>query len=281
MSTFRTYNPQLAELMNELEKKPNLPTTLKTFGDIVSAMRTTHSFAMTARSRFEKIYSEAVHGGKYTMAGLRDMKEDFEDFYKSLTTSLTDFISEEIEKWKGKEQRNTYAVVSKAPSDEQAKLLNAILTRNNISLAEVELWAKHFGDNYVCSCSFRDYAEKLGYLVIYSDFTDAEERIETVEKAYTYVKDLLRSINTADKDLSYPQLVFYGIDEDTGTNYANTYVDDYICILDSDSTFKADQKIEVKRKDEGQDANKGSSPDGEPIENKPKVEDRIYLMPTK
>lgn len=240
----RTYNPQLAELMGELEKKPNLPKALNSFGDIVDAMRTTHSFAMIARSRFEKIYSEAVHGGKYTIAGLRDMKEDFEDFYKSLISSMTDFISEEIEKWKGKEQRNTYAVVSKAPSDEQSKLLNVILTRDNISLAEVELWAKHFGDNYVCSCSFRDYAKKLGYMVIYSDFTDAEERIETIEKAYTYIKDLVRSINTSDDNLSYPHLVFYGTD-DNGDYYANTYVDDYIKILDADTTFK-EQKIEVK-----------------------------------
>lgn len=240
----RTYNPQLAELMEELERTPSLPT-LRTFGDIVDAMRTTHDFIMLARDKFESVYSEAVKGGKYTMAGLRDMKEDFEEFYLSVTKKMTDFISEEIEKWKSKEQRNTFDVVSKAPSDEQSKILNVILTRDDISLAEVELWAKRFSDNYACSCSFRDYAKKLGYMVIYSDFTDAEERIETIDKAYNYLKDLMRSITTSDDDLSYPHLVFYGKSTDTGDHFENTYVDDYIRILDADKTFK-EQTIEVK-----------------------------------
>ena len=240
----RTYNPQLVALMEELGKKPTIPT-LRTFGDIVKGMRSTHDFVMLARSKFENIYSEAVRGGKYTTAGLRDMKEDFEEFYLSLAKRCSDFISEELEKWKSAEQRNTYAIVSKAPTDEQAKILNVILTRDNISLAEVEMWAKHFGDNYACSCSFRDYAKKNGYMVIYSDFTDAEERIETIEKAYDYLKDLLRSINTSDEYLSYPQLVFYGKSSETGEHFNNTYVDEYISILDSDTTFKP-QTIEVK-----------------------------------
>lgn len=239
----RTYHPQLAELMSEIDKTPVIPT-LRTFGEIVNAMRNSHDVLMIARGKFENIYSEAVKSGKYTTAGLRDMKEDFESAYMSITKRFVELILSEIEKWKSLEQKNTYAIVSKAPSDEQAKLLNVILTRDNISLAEVELWAKQFGDNYVCSCSFRDYAKKLGYLVIYSDFTDAEERIQTIENAYTYLKTLVSSINTSNENLSYPQLVFYGTDEDTGEHYSNTYVDDYIRILDSDSTFKP-QEIKV------------------------------------
>jgi len=47
--------------------------------------------------------------------------------------------------------------------------------------------------------------------------------------------------------MSYPQLVFYGTDNDTGEHFSNTYVDEYIRVLDSDSTFKTEQKIEVKR----------------------------------
>ena len=140
----------------------------------------------------------------------------------------------------------TYAIVSKAPTDEQAKILNVILTRDDISQAEIELWAKNFADNYACSCSFRDFAKKNGYMVIYSDFTDAEERIQTVDKAYNYLKDLVHSINTSNENLSYPQLVFYGTDSDTGEHFSNTYVDEYIRVLDSDTTFKAEQKIEVK-----------------------------------
>ncbi len=239
----KTYHPQLAELMNEIDKTPVIPT-LRTFGEIVNTTRNSHDVLMVARGKFENIYSEAVKSGKYTTAGLRDMKEDFETAYRSITTKFVDLILGEIEKWKSLEQKNTYAIVSKAPSDEQAKLLNVILTRDNISLAEVELWAKQFGDNYVCSCSFRDYAKKLGYLVIYSDFTDAEERIQTIENAYTYLKTLVSSINTSNENLSYPQLVFYGTDKDTGEHYSNTYVDDYIRILDSDSTFKP-QEIKV------------------------------------
>lgn len=239
----KTYHPQLAELMNEIDKTPVIPT-LRTFGEIVNTTRNSHDVLMVARGKFENIYSEAVKSGKYTTAGLRDMKEDFETAYFSVASKFVELILSEIEKWKSSEQKNTYAIVSKAPTDEQAKLLNVILTRDNISLAEVELWAKQFGDNYVCSCSFRDYAKKLGYLVIYSDFTDAEERIETIENAYNYIKDLVRSINTSNENLNYPQLVFYGTDEATGEHYSNTYVDDYIRILDSDSTFKP-QEIKV------------------------------------
>ena len=242
--TMRTFNPQLAELMEEIDKTPTI-STLRTFADIVNAMRGTHDFLMVARNKFERIYSDAVKGGKYTTAGLRDMKEDFEDAYKSVAKKFTDILLSEIDKWKSKEQRNTFDVVSKAPTDEQAKILNVVLKRESISQAEIEMWAKHFSDNYVCSCSFRDYAKNKGYIVVYSDFTDAEERIETVEKAYNYLKDLIHSINTTDENLSYPHLVFYGKSDETGEHFANTFVDDYIRILDSDTTFKS-QTIEVK-----------------------------------
>ena len=241
----RTYHPQLAELMSEIDKTPIIPT-LRTFGEIVNAMRNTHDVLMIARGKFENIYSEAVKSGKYTTAGLRDMKEDFETAYLSVASKFVDLILSEIEKWKSSEQKNTYAVVSKAPTDEQTRSLSVILTRENISQSEIELWAKSFSDNYACSCSFRDFAERKGYQVVYSDFTDVEERIQTIDKAYTYLKELVRNINTSDNNMNYPQLVFYGTDSDTGEHYSNTYVDEYIRVLDSDSTFKAEQKIEVK-----------------------------------
>lgn len=241
----RTYHPQLAELMSEIDKTPIIPT-LRTFGEIVKAMRNTHDVLMVARGKFENIYSEAVKSGKYTTAGLRDMKEDFENAYMSITTKFEDLILSEIEKWKSLEQKNTYAVVSKAPTEEQTRSLNVILTRDDISQAEIELWAKNFSDNYACSCSFRDFAKKKGFMVYYSDFTDVEERIQTMDKAYNYLKELVHNINTADNNLNYPQLVFYGTDKDTGEHYSNTYVDEYIRVLDSDSTFKT-QKIEVSQ----------------------------------
>lgn len=242
----KTYHPQLAELMNEIDKTPVIPT-LRTFGEIVNAMRNTHDILMVARSKFETIYSEAVKSGKYTTAGLRDMKEDFESAYMSITKKFEDLILGEIDKWKSLEQKNTYAVVSKAPTEEQTRSLSVVLTRENISQAEIELWAKSFADNYACSCSFRDYAEKKGYSVYYSDFTDVEERIQTIDTAYNYLKELVHNINTADNNMTYPQLVFYGTDKDTGEHFSNTYVDEYIRVLDSDSTFRNEQKIEVKR----------------------------------
>ena len=104
----KTYHPQLAELMNEIDKIPVIPT-LRTFGEIVNSMRNTHDVLMVARGKFENIYSEAVKSGKYTTAGLRDMKEDFETAYRSITTKFEDLILSEIEKWKSLEQKNTYA----------------------------------------------------------------------------------------------------------------------------------------------------------------------------
>ena len=49
----RTFNPQLAELMSELEKSP-LNTTLRTFADIVSYMRSTHALLMISRAVTER-----------------------------------------------------------------------------------------------------------------------------------------------------------------------------------------------------------------------------------
>lgn len=238
----RTFNPQLAELMSELEKSP-LNTTLRTFADIVAYMRSTHDIFMLAREKFEKIYSEAVRSGKFTIAGLKDQKEDFENAYHSLCKKFVDILSSEIDKWKSQEQRNAYEVVSKAPTDEQARSLEVIIKRENISQAELEMWAKKFGDNYICSCAFRDYAKRMGYIVLYSDFTDAEERIEVIEDAYAKLQDMLKNISIPENG-NYNLLLFYGTNE-SGNYYSGTWVENYTSILDADSTFKP-QKIEVK-----------------------------------
>lgn len=238
----RTFNPQLAELMSELEKSP-LNTTLRTFADIVAYIRNTHALLMINREKFERIYSDAVRSGKFTVAGLQDQKEDFEDAYKSLSKKFADIISSEIDKWKSQEQRNAYAVVSKAPTDEQARSLEVILKRDTISQAELEMWAKSFSDNYICSCAFRDYAKRMGYLVLYSDFTDAEERIEVIEDAYAKLQDVLKNISIPENG-NYNLLLFYGTNE-SGNYYSGTWAENYTSILDADSTFKP-QKIEVK-----------------------------------
>ena len=238
----RTFNPQLAELMSELEKSP-LNTTLRTFADIVSYMRSTHGLLMINREKFERIYSDAVRSGKFTVAGLQDQKEDFEDAYKSLSKKFADIISSEIDKWKSQEQRNAYEVVSKAPTDEQARSLEVIIKRENISQAELEMWAKNFSDNYICSCAFRDYAKRMGYIVLYSDFTDAEERIEVIEDAYAKLQDMLKNISIPENG-KYNLLLFYGTNE-SGNYYSGTWAENYTSILDADSTFKP-QKIEVK-----------------------------------
>jgi len=239
----RTYHPQLAELLSEIEKVPVMPT-LRTFGEIVNFMRGNHLLFLQARSKFESIYSNAVQSGKYSTAGLRDIKEDFENTHLSVVKKFQDLILGEIEKWKSNEQRNTFEIVSKAPTEEQSRSLDAVLKRENITKAEIEMWSKNFGDNYACACAFRDFAKKKGFDVVYSDFTDAEERIETIDNAYNYLKDLVKCINTTNENLSYPQLVFYGTNENM-EHYKGTWVDDYIRVLDSDSTFKP-QKIEVK-----------------------------------
>ena len=238
----RTFNPQLAELMSELEKSP-LNTTLRTFADIVAYMRNTHALLMINREKFERIYSDAVRSGKFTVAGLQDQKEDFEEAYKSLSKKFADIISSEIDKWKSQEQKNAYAVVSKAPTDEQARSLEVILKRDTISQAELEMWAKNFSDNYICSCAFRDYAKRMGYIVLYSDFTDAEERIEVIEDAYAKLQDMLKNISIPENG-NYNLLLFYGTNE-SGKYYSGTWAENYTSILDADSTFKP-QKIEVK-----------------------------------
>lgn len=238
----RTFNPQLAELMSELEKSP-LNTTLRTFADIVAYMRSTHALLMISREKFERIYSDAVRSGKFTVAGLQDQKEDFEDAYKSLSKKFADIISSEIDKWKSQEQKNAYAVVSKAPTDEQARSLGVILKRDTIIQAELEMWAKKFSDNYICSCAFRDYAKRMGYIVLYSDFTDAEERIEVIEDAYAKLQDMLKNISIPENG-NYNLLLFYGTNE-SGNYYSGTWAENYTSILDADSTFKP-QKIEVK-----------------------------------
>jgi len=240
----RTFNPQLAELMSELDKVP-LKTSLRTFGEIVNAMRTTHAFLMVASDKFQGIYNDAVNSGKYTASGLRDQKEDFENAYKPYCKRFTNMLSEEIDRWKSREQKNAYEVVSKAPSEEQARSLSVILSREDMSQAEMEMWAKNFGDNYICSCAFRDYAKKLGYIVLYSDFTDAEERINIIEDAYERLEDMLSCINASEKG-NYKLLVFYGTSDNTGEYFSGTWVDEYTEILDKDATFKADQKIEVR-----------------------------------
>ena len=241
----RTYNPQLAELMSELEKSP-LHATLRTFADIVSYLRSTHAFLMVARDKFESVYNDALRSGKYTTAGLNDMRADFEDAYKPYCQKFTEMIGSEIDRWKSQEQKNAYAVVSKAPTDEQARSLDVILKRGDMSQAEMEMWSKKFGDNYICSCAFRDYAKKLGYIVLYSDFMDAEERINIIEDAYTRLKDMLSNISTPESE-QYKLLLFYGTNNNTSDYFGGTWVEEYTRILDSDTTFKSDpQRIEIK-----------------------------------
>ena len=273
----RTYYPQLVELLNSLEKEPITPT-LRTFKSIMDYVRDNREFFLIHKKEFEKIYPDAVNKGKLTPSGLADLKADFNDAYNNFKKLICDQIKGQIKLWKENELRNAFEVVNKAPTDDQARKLEVILKRENLSASEVELWAKEFGSNYLCASAFRDYAEKQGYIISFSDFTDVDDRLSDINNANDY---LLEMINVIDQnDLSYKQMCFFGSD-DNGNPYEGTLAAEYVKVLDRDVTFKGEQKIEVKRKDEDQDANEGSSPDGETVENKPKVEDKIYLMPTK
>ena len=229
------YNPQLAELMNNLKNPPKVPS-LRTFNDICGAMRTTHDFFILKKEQFEQIYSDAVRSGKLTAAGLKEMKEEFEKALNPMVTTFQNLISQEIEKWKVEEQKNAYAVVNKAPTEEQARLLEVIMKRDKVSQPEIEMWAKQFGDNYACSCAFRDFAKNKGFIVAYSDFTDAEERIAIIEDAYEYLRKMLPAINHAN-DSSYQAMAFFGVDEN-GEHYQRSAAAQFAEILDRDSTFK-------------------------------------------
>lgn len=229
------FNPELVELMNEIKKPPMIPT-LKSFSEIVDAMRTTHAVLMINRTKFEQIYADAVKSGKLSASGLREMKEEFESAYNSSTKLFRDLLSSEIDKWKNQEQNNAFEVVNKAPSDEQSRALDAIVKRETVSQAEIELWAKNFEDNYLCASAFRDFAKSKGFYVFYSDFTDAEERIKAITDSYERLNSMLKSINQLNNDMSYLALSFYGTDENG--NYFKGWSDNYSAVLDSDSTFK-------------------------------------------
>lgn len=236
------FNPMLAELMSKLKTPPVIPT-LRNFSDICGAMRNTHDFFMYQNEQFNTIYSNAVKEGKLTSAGLADMKKEFESAYNQVFNTMRDLIANEIKKWKDAEQKNVYAVVNKAPTEEQARLLEVVCRRQEISQAEVELWAKQFGDNYACSCAFRDFAKNKGFYVAYSNFTNAEERITAIEDATEYLNKMLSVINQS-KESSYSAMAFYGVDEN-GKSYEGSLAHHYAEILEGDSAFKP-QTIKIK-----------------------------------
>ena len=237
----RMYYPQLAELLGTLENPPRV-TAFRSFGEIVDAMRTTKDFLKIAQDNFEKIRSDAVKSGKLTQAGLNDLKADFDDAFIPLSDFMRTGLLKEIDAWKERELKNAFAIVNKAPTDDQVRKLEVILKRDGILQSEVEMWAKEFGDNYLCASAFRDYARRMGYFLIYSDFTDADERIEAINEAYKYLNEML-SIISQDNS-TYKSLAFYGTDEN-GNSYEGSAAEQYTKILDADPTFKP-QKIEVK-----------------------------------
>ncbi|MCR5489551.1 MAG: hypothetical protein K6F03_05750 [Saccharofermentans sp.] len=235
------YNPQLAELMNAVKNPPTIPA-LKSFGEICKAMRTAHDFYMLHVEQFEKIYSDTARAGKLTTAGLKEMRAEFEGAIMPVISKTRDMISNEIEKWKEAELHNTYATVNKAPTEEQARLLEVVLKKDSVSQAELEMLARNFGDNYSCACAFRDFAKKKGYMVAFSDFTDAEDRITDINGAYDYLNNMLAEIHKPSNS-SYNLMAFYRTDEN-GESYEGSLARAYTEALDTDSTFKP-QKIEV------------------------------------
>ena len=238
----RLFDPELAKILENLDKEPIIPA-FKSFADIVTAMRQTHEYLMLQKERFEKLYSEKSHSGKLTKSGLDDFRADFNDAFMPYMSFVRDAIRKEIENWKDREQKNVFAVTNKAPTDDQAKQLEVILKREKISKAELEMWAKNFGSNYLCASAFRDFAEKKGYQIIYSDFTDADDRLTDIENAYEYLNTMLSGIMQPEHS-SYNLLAFYGTDEN-GNSYEGSLAAAYTKALDRDTTFKA-QKIEVK-----------------------------------
>ena len=238
----RLYDPELAKILEKLDKKPILPT-LRTFADIAKTLRETHEFLIYRKDEFEKLYTEKVNSGKFSKSGLNDMRADFDDAFNGYRDTIADAVRREIESWKDIEQRDAFAVVNKAPTDDQARQLETILKRDSISKSELEMWAKSFGANYLCASAFRDFAKRNGYLIVYSDFTDADERLENINKAYEYLNTMLSGIDKPSSD-SYQSLAFYGTDEN-GEYYKGTLADVYTESLDRDPTFKH-QKIDIK-----------------------------------
>ena len=239
----RLFDPDIARILERLEREP-ATTTVKTFADIVKVLRDAHVFLTEQREQFERLYNEKRFSGRFTQSGLNDLRADFEDAYKPFYELLTRQIKNSIENWKDREEKNLYAITNKAPTDDQAKKLEVVLKRDNISKTELEMWARDFGDNYLCASAFRDFAERKGYQVIYSDFTDADTRLEDINKAYEFINSRLADIDVSNADISYTGLTFYGTDE-SGAYYQNGFLDAYIECLDADPTFKP-QTIEIK-----------------------------------
>ena len=237
----RMYNPQLAELLGTLENPPKV-STFKTFGEIVDAMRTTRAFLKVGKDKFKEIRADAIKGGKLTKSGLDDLQADFNDAFNPLYDFMRTGLLKEIDNWKERELKNAFAIVNKAPTDDQVRKLEVILKRDGILQSEVEMWAKEFGDNYLCASAFRDYAKRMGYILIFSDFTDADERIQVINEAYNYLTEMLSVINS--EESSYKLLAFYGTNEN-GESYDGSAAKTYTEILDADPTFKP-QKITVK-----------------------------------
>lgn len=239
----RLFDPDIAEILSRLDKEPLLPT-LRTFADIVKTMRDTHDFLAYQKEQFEQKLAEKQASGKFTQSGLNDLRADFNDVFKPYSDFVISAIRKEIDNWKDREQKNAYAVINKAPTDDQARKLEVVLKRDKISKSELELWARNFGDNYLCASAFRDFAEKKGYQIIYSDFTDADERLEDINKAYEYLNTRLSDVTIPKTNLDYQGLAFYGTD-DNGDYYNGTLADIYTESLDRDSTFKP-QTIDIK-----------------------------------
>lgn len=244
----RLFDPDIAEILSRLEKEPLLPT-LRTFADIVKTMRDTHDFLSYQKEQFEQKLAEKQASGRFTASGINDLRADFNDAFKPYSDLVIGAIRKEIDNWKDREQKNLFAVINKAPTDEQARKLEVVLKRDNISKSELELWARNFGDNYLCASAFRDFAERKGYLIVYSDFTDADERIEDINTAYEYLNTRLSEVTTPNANVNYQGLAFYGTDEN-GEHYKGTLADIYTESLDRDSTFKP-QSIDIKPIDSG------------------------------
>lgn len=238
----RLYDPDIAEILSRLDKEPLLPT-LRSFADIVKTMRDTHDFLSYQKEQFEQKLAEKKSSGRFTMSGINDLRADFDDAFKPYSDFVISAIRTEIDNWKDREQKNLYAIINKAPTDDQARKLEVVLKRDKVSMSELELLARNFGDNYLCASVFRDFAEKKGYHVIYSDFTDADERIEDINTAYEYLNTRLSEVATPKKNIGYQGLAFYGTDEN-GDHYKGTLADIYTESLDRDSTFKP-QTIDI------------------------------------
>ena len=199
---------------------------------------TVHKNLKTVTDMFEadradilKTYSQ----GKATEM-LAERQADYMELRKHAEKAVRDSLNAVVESKKAAIRK-----ASKAPSDEDIRLLQALSLRSNLTESDVIHAAEVIGSNLVSLGTLADIAKTHGITL---PIPTAERMEEQLDKAARYADDMIKELHEPDNRLSYKATEFY--------NYADAesgFAVDAFADLDN-SVYSAEQmraRIESKK----------------------------------